>query len=126
MTTRRRNPPRGSAAPSDPDELSALSGATTQASGANAQASGATAQGNEALSGPGSATLGSPGPEPTPAPEPAPAITYSEADLQRLLRICMGAKEAPPEPRERPLKARFPDLYYRKSHMDCYHFCQQC
>ena len=29
-------------------------------------------------------------------------------------------------PRESPLKARFLDLYYGKSHMDCYQFCQQC
>lgn len=29
-------------------------------------------------------------------------------------------------PREQPLKARFPDLYYGNSHMDCYRFCQQC
>ncbi len=34
------------------------------------------------------------------------------------------------EPREdvsdRTLKARNPDLYYGNSHMECYHFCQQC
>ena len=29
-------------------------------------------------------------------------------------------------PRERPLKARFPDLYFGKSHMECYYFCQEC
>lgn len=29
-------------------------------------------------------------------------------------------------PRERSLQARFPDLYYGKSHMDCYQLCQQC
>ena len=27
---------------------------------------------------------------------------------------------------EQPLKARFPDLYYGNSHLDCYRFCQQC
>ena len=32
----------------------------------------------------------------------------------------------PLEERERPLKAKVPDVYYDKSHMDCYHFCQQC
>ena len=37
----------------------------------------------------------------------------------------------PPTPiqaefREQPLKARFPDLYYGNSHLDCYRFCQQC
>ena len=30
------------------------------------------------------------------------------------------------EPRERPLKARTPETYSKKSYMDCYHFCQQC
>ena len=30
------------------------------------------------------------------------------------------------EPRKGQLKARFPDLYYGKSHMECYYFCQQC
>ena len=30
------------------------------------------------------------------------------------------------EPRERLLKARTPETYSGKSHMDCYHFCQQC
>ena len=32
----------------------------------------------------------------------------------------------PAEPREQPLKARFPDLYYGNSHRDCYCFCQKC
>lgn len=30
------------------------------------------------------------------------------------------------EPKEQPLKAQFPDLYFGKSHLDCYRFCQQC
>ena len=30
------------------------------------------------------------------------------------------------EPRERPLKAQFWDLYYGNSHMDCYRFYLQC
>ena len=30
------------------------------------------------------------------------------------------------EPRERPLKARTPEIYSGKSQMDCYYFCQQC
>ena len=40
--------------------------------------------------------------------------------------------QAPPpapiqaELREQPLKARFPNLYYGNSHLDCYRFCQQC
>ena len=30
------------------------------------------------------------------------------------------------EPQEQPLKARSLETYSGKSHMDCYHFCQQC
>ena len=46
-------------------------------------------------------------PAPIPAPAPAPAPIVAEA------------------PREK-LKARSPDVYRGKSHMDCYNFCQQC
>ena len=28
--------------------------------------------------------------------------------------------------REKPLKARSPDVYHGKSHIECYNFCQQC
>ena len=31
----------------------------------------------------------------------------------------------PVEPKEQPLKARFPDWYFGKLHLDCYRFCQQ-
>ncbi len=27
---------------------------------------------------------------------------------------------------DRPLKPRYPDLYYGNLHMECYYFCQQC
>ena len=30
------------------------------------------------------------------------------------------------EPQERPLKAETSETYWIKSHMECYHFCQQC
>ena len=33
--------------------------------------------------------------------------------------------QARAEPRKRLLKARTPEIYWGKSHMDCYHFCQQ-
>ena len=29
-------------------------------------------------------------------------------------------------PRERPFKARNPNLYYRSSHIERYYFCRQC
>ena len=83
---------------------------------------------------------------PTPAPAPAPApplapapvdadatVRYSEADLQRILRTVLEARPLAPAPapqplvfpdgpRERPLKARFPELYRGKTHMECYNF----
>ena len=31
-----------------------------------------------------------------------------------------------PEEREQTFKAKVPEVYYGKSHMDCYQFCQQC
>ena len=30
------------------------------------------------------------------------------------------------EPRKGQLTARFSDFYYKKSHIECYYFCQQC
>ena len=86
----------------------------------------------------------------TPAPAPAPApllapvpvdanatVRYSEADLQRIFRTVLEARPLAPAPapqplvfpdgpRERPLKARFPELYRGKTHMECYNFIQQC
>ena len=65
-----------------------------------------------------------------PAPvEPILALKYSKADLMRILKIFSETKGQEPKaevPRERPLKAKVPDVYFGKSHMDCYHFCQQC
>lgn len=66
--------------------------------------------------------------------EGAPALDkYTDEDLQRITKLCMdsllqgqGQSQANQKPQERPFKARFPDLYFGKSHMDCYHFCQQC
>ena len=36
-----------------------------------------------------------------------------------------GPKQ-PPTEREQSFKAKILEVYYGKSHMDCYHFCQQC
>ena len=66
---------------------------------------------------------------------------YSEDDLQRILKAVMEAQAPVPVPALAPalvpapvvsemprkkLKARFPDVYRGKSHMDCYNFYQQC
>ena len=34
-----------------------------------------------------------------------------------------GPKQLPEE-RKQTFKAKIPEVYYGKSHMDCYHFCQ--
>ena len=63
-----------------------------------------------------------------PALALAPAL-YTQEDLQRITKLCMDSflqGNRQEGPREGQLKARFPDLYYGKSHMECYHFCQQC
>ena len=66
-------------------------------------------------------------------------IRYSGDDLQRILRTVLDFKlpasvpapvvTAAPHykgPRERPLKAWFPDIYWGKTHLKCYNFFQQC
>ena len=76
-------------------------------------------------------------PTPTPAPASAPGLPgrYTDEDLQRVTKLALelfvkgqehGQLQANSAPCEQPLKARFPDLYYRNSHLDCYRFCQQC
>lgn len=53
---------------------------------------------------------------------------YIEENLQYILKIVLKAKaptSASEKPQEYPLKAKFPNIYYKKSHMDYYHFCQQ-
>ena len=59
---------------------------------------------------------------------PIPAL-YTQKDLQRITKLCIdlflqGNRQE--ELRKDQLKARFPDLYYGKSHIECYYFCQQC
>ena len=67
-------------------------------------------------------------PSQVPASAPAPAL-YTQKDLQRIMKLCMDLflqGNCQEGPREGQLKAQFPDLYYGKSYMECYHFCQQC
>ena len=75
-------------------------------------------------------------PAPAPAPTPVQPGLYTDADLQRATKLALESfvkgqehgqqLQANSAPREQPLKARFPDLYYGNSHLDCYRFCQQC
>ena len=46
--------------------------------------------------------------------------------MKVFMETTQAQAQALAEPRERPLKARTPETYWGKSHMECYHFCQQC
>ena len=60
-----------------------------------------------------------------PAVEP-PVAKYTEEGLQKILRTVLEARALPFDGVcKRPLKARSPDVYRGKSHMECYNFCQQ-
>ena len=72
---------------------------------------------------------------PAPASVPGPLGRYTDEDLQRAIKLALesfvkgqehGQLQANSAPREQPLKARFSNLYYENSHLDCYRFCQQC
>ena len=66
---------------------------------------------------------------PTPPEAPPPAPT-SEDLFTKFMKVFMETTQAQAqalaEPRKRLLKARTSETYFGKSHMDCYHFCQQC
>ena len=82
---------------------------------------------------------------PTPVSVPAPTSAqasipglpglYTYADLQKAIKLALelfvknqeyGQLQASTTSCEQPFKARFPNLYYGNSHLDCYHLCQQC
>ena len=77
----------------------------------------------------------SPPDTPVAAPSSAPTLAATAPPLDNeLFKQFMkayleaqvpGRTEVDPEPREQPLKARFPDFYYSNSQIDCYQFCQQ-
>ena len=77
---------------------------------------------------------------PTPAPTPAAAVALAPAaidsvakylaeNLQGILKTILKAR-APASQQdsysEKPLKARAPDIYRGKTHMECYNFCREC
>ena len=60
-----------------------------------------------------------------PAIEP-PIAKYTKEDLQKILRTVFEAWAPSDSIREKPLKAKSPDVYCGNSHMECYNFCLQC
>ena len=67
---------------------------------------------------------------PTPPEASIPPLVppISEDLFTKFMKVFMETTQARDQlkPRERPLKARTPKTYSGKSHIDCYHFCQQC
>ena len=69
----------------------------------------------------------------TEAPIPPEASTppfvppISEVLFTKFMKVFMETTQArnQSKPRQRPLKAKTLETYFGKSHMDCYHFCQQ-
>ena len=64
-----------------------------------------------------------------PAPVPAAALPSSNKLFKQFLRAYLESNQGSRQPlaeRERSFKAKVPEVYYGKLHMDCYHFCQQC
>ena len=54
----------------------------------------------------------------------SPVAKYTEENLQKILRTVLEARTPPSDgPRKKPLKARSPDVYRSKSHIECYNFC---
>ena len=114
----RRNPPLGGE-----DELA---GAPTEGNSTPAVSRAPTPAPARALA---------PTPAPAPASVPGPPGRYTDKNLQRATKLALesfvkgqehGQLQASTAPRDRPLKARNPDLYYGSSHMECYYFCRQC
>ena len=74
------------------------------------------------------------GPPDAPAPEtpvhaPVPVPASTDELFKQFIKAYLKAQTpapVPAKPQEQPLKARFPDLYYGNSQMDCYRFCQKC
>ena len=67
----------------------------------------------------------------SPEAHTLPLVPPSTEDLfTKFMKVFMETTQAQvqvlAEPRERPLKAWTPETYWGKSHMKCYHFCQQC
>lgn len=54
------------------------------------------------------------------------SLLQAQARAQAQAQVAYHAEPAQQGPRERLLKARLPDIYYGKSHTECYHFWQQC
>lgn len=66
------------------------------------------------------------------APASAPVLKYTEEDHQKIEKYYMDlfiqakVQKQAPQDEELVIEVRFPDLYFGKSHMECFEFCLQC
>ena len=59
----------------------------------------------------------------------ASALYSSDKLFRQFIKAYLESNQGPSRSQvecKQSLKAKVPDVYYGKSHMDCYHFCQQC
>ena len=60
-----------------------------------------------------------------PAPTPTPVA--SDELFKKFMKVYLETNQESRRPeRKQTLKAKVLEAYYDKSHMNCYHFCQQC
>ena len=69
---------------------------------------------------------------PTPPEASTPPLVAPTSEdlftkfMKVFIKTMQAQAQALAEPRERPLKAKTPETYWGKSHIECYHFYQQC
>ena len=78
----------------------------------------------------GSNKVLTPSKAPTPLEAPIPPFVPPTEDFfMKFMKAFVESTQArdweQAKPRKQLLKARFPETYLKKFHMDCYHFCQQ-
>ena len=85
----------------------------------------ASAQGPARRSNVGSDKAPTKAPTPLEAPTLPLVLPPTEDFFTRFMKVFMETTRAQAlaEPQERALKARIPETYSGKSHIDCYHFC---
>ena len=123
--SRPRRSPRRNLPPLDPveDELAREPGPV------GGPHSGSTSPALSRNPTPGPKLVSALNPAPVPTLVPTPAPPSSNKLFRQFMRAYLESNQGPRQPPaecKQSLKAKVPEMYYGKSHMDCYHFCQQC
>ena len=62
-----------------------------------------------------------------PVPAPTPALVASNKSFKKFIKAYFETNQGLRQPECKwTIQAKVPEEYYGKSHMNCYHFCQQC